>query len=140
MSLNVRSGVDTGSKVRLSGKGERGRAGGPPGDLIITYNVKPHDFFKRDGLDVHVSVPINIVQATLGSKIRVRTISGARVVLVIPEGTQSGTKFRVRKQGIKKGDRMGDQYVEIVVTVPDQLSEEDRKAMQEFGDASGLKY
>ena len=140
MSLNVRSGVDTGSKVRLSGKGERGRAGGPPGDLIITYNVKTHDFFKRDGLDVHVSVPINIVQATLGSKISVRTISGARVVLVIPEGTQSGTKFRVRKQGIKKGDRMGDQYVEIVVTVPDQLSEEDRKAMQEFGDASGLKY
>ena len=87
-----------------------------------------------------MSVPVNIVQATLGSKISVKTISGARVVLVVPEGTQSGTKFRVRKQGIEKGDRVGDQYVEIVVTVPDKLSEEDRKAMQEFGDASGLKH
>ncbi len=140
ISLNVRSGVETGTKVRLSGQGERGRAGGPPGDLIITYKVKPHRFFERDGLDVHVSVPINIVQATLGSKIRVRTISGKRVVLTVPEGTQSGTKFRIRTQGIEKGDRIGDQYVEVVVTVPDQLSEEDRKAMEEFAEASGLKH
>lgn len=140
ISLNVRPGVETGSKVRLSGQGERGRAGGPPGDLIITYKVKPHRFFRRDGLDVHVSVPINIAQATLGSKIRVRTISGKRVVLTIPEGTQSGTKFRIRKQGIEKGDRIGDQYVEVVVSVPDQLSEEDRKAMEEFAEASGLKH
>ncbi|MDE3003347.1 MAG: molecular chaperone DnaJ [Gemmatimonadota bacterium] len=140
ISLNVRSGVETGTKVRLSGQGERGRAGGPPGDLIITYKVKPHRFFKRDGLNVHVSVPINIVQATLGSKIRVRTISGKRVVLTIPEGTQSGTKFRIRKQGIEKGDRIGDQYVEVVVSVPDQLSDEDRKAMEEFAEASGLKH
>ncbi len=140
ISLNVRPGVETGTKVRLSGQGERGRAGGPPGDLIITYKVKPHRFFKRDGLDVHVSVPINIVQATLGSKIKVRTISGKRVVLTIPEGTQSGTKFRIRKQGIEKADRIGDQFVEVVVSVPDQLSEEDRKAMEEFAEASGLKH
>ena len=140
VSLSVPSGVETGSKVRLSGQGERGLAGGPPGDLIITYNVKSHRFFKREGLDVHVSVTINIVQATLGSKVSVKTISGARVVLTIPEGTQSGTKFRVRKQGIQKGDRMGDQYVEIVVNVPDELSEEDRKAMEDFAEASGLKH
>lgn len=140
ISLNVRPGVETGTKVRLSGQGERGRAGGPPGDLIITYKVKPHRFFKRDGLDVHVSVPINIVQATLGSKIKVRTISGKRVVLTIPEGTQSGTRFRIRKQGIEKGDRIGDQFVEVVVSVPDKLSDEDRKAMEEFAEASGLKH
>lgn len=140
VSLSVPSGVETGSKVRLSGQGERGLAGGPPGDLIITYNVKSHRFFKREGLDVHVSVTINIVQATLGSKVSVKTISGARVVLTIPEGTQSGTKFRVRKQGIQKGDRMGDQYVEIVVNVPHELSEEDRKAMEDFAEASGLKH
>ena len=140
IALNVRPGVETGTKVRLSGQGERGRAGGPPGDLIITYKVKPHRFFKRDGLDVHVSVPINIVQATLGSKIKVRTISGKRVVLTIPEGTQSGTRFRIRKQGIEKGDRIGDQFVEVVVSVPDKLSDEDRKAMEEFAEASGLKH
>ena len=140
ISINVRPGVDTGSKVRLSGQGERGRQGGPAGDLILTYKVKPHSFFKRDGLDVHVKVPINIVQATLGSKIRVRTISGKKVVLTIPKGTQSGTKFRIKGQGIETADRVGDQYVEVVVTVPDELSDEERKAMEEFAEASGLKH
>jgi molecular chaperone DnaJ len=85
-------------------------------------------------------VPINIVQATLGSKIRVKTISGKRVVLNIPKGTQSGTKFRIRGQGVEKGDRIGDQYVEVVVSVPDKLSDEERKAMEEFAEASGLKH
>lgn len=140
ISINVRPGVETGSRVRLSGQGERGRGGGPPGDLIISYKVKPHRFFKRHGLDVHVSVPINIVQATLGSKIRVKTISGKKVVLNIPKGTQSGTKFRVRGQGVEKGDRVGDQYVEVVVTVPDTLSDEELKAMEGFAEASGLKH
>lgn len=140
ISINVQPGVETGSRVRLSGQGERGRGGGPPGDLIINYKVKPHRFFRRDGLDVHVSIPINIVQATLGSKIRVRTISGKKVVLNIPKGTQSGTKFRVRGQGIQKGDRVGDQYVEVIVTVPEELSDEELKAMEEFAEASGLKH
>ncbi|HSH76833.1 MAG TPA: DnaJ C-terminal domain-containing protein, partial [Longimicrobiales bacterium] len=84
IQINVPAGVDSGSRVRLSGQGERGRRGGPPGDLIITYRVQPHRFFKREALDIHVTVPINIVQATLGSKIRVRTVSGKKVVLRIP--------------------------------------------------------
>lgn len=140
ISINVRPGVETGSKVRLSGQGERGRAGGAPGDLIISYKVKPHRFFKRDGLDIHVTVPINIVQATLGSKIRVKTISGRKVVLNIPKGTQSGTKFRIRGQGIEKGERVGDQYVEVVVDVPEELSDEERQAMEEFAEATGLRH
>jgi molecular chaperone DnaJ len=85
-------------------------------------------------------VPINIVQATLGSKIKVNTISGKKVVLNIPKGTQSGSKFRIRGQGIDKGDRVGDQYVEVVVTVPAELTAEERKAMEEFAEASGLKH
>jgi molecular chaperone DnaJ len=140
ISINVRPGVDTGSKARLSGQGERGRQGGPPGDLILTYKVKPHSFFRRDGLNIHVKVPINIVQATLGSKIRVSTISGKKVVLNVPKGTQSGTKFRIRGQGIQKADRVGDQYVEVAVTVPEKLTEEELKAMEEFAEASGLKH
>lgn len=140
IQINVPRGVDSGSKVRLSGQGERGRSGGKPGDLIITFKVKPHRFFRRDGLDIHVTVPINIVQATLGSKIRVRTISGKKVVLRVPAGTQSGTKFRVRGQGIEKGDRVGDQYVEVKVEVPDELSDEEQKMMEEFAEASGLKH
>ncbi len=102
--------------------------------------MKPHRFFRREGLDIHVTVPINIVQATLGSKIRVRTISGKKVVLNIPKGTQSGTKFRIRGQGIEKGERMGDQYVEVKVTVPEELSDEERSAMEGFAEASGLKH
>jgi molecular chaperone DnaJ len=140
LQVVVPAGVDTGSKVRLTGQGERGRAGGTPGDLVITFKVKPHNFFRREGLDIHVSVPINIVQATLGSKLRVRTVSGKRVVLTVPPGTQSGTRFRIRGQGIEKGGRVGDQFVEVKVAVPDELSPEQKKAMEEFAEASGLKH
>jgi molecular chaperone DnaJ len=100
----------------------------------------PHRFFTRQGLDIYVTVPINIVQATLGSKNRVRTIDEKKVVLRIPKGTQSGTKFRIKGQGIRKADRVGDQYVEVVVQVPDELSEEEQRAMQDFAEASGLKH
>jgi len=140
IQINVPAGADNGTKVRISGQGERGRAGGPPGDLIITYKVTPHRFFRREGLDIYVTVPINIVQATLGSKIRVRTIADKKVVLRIPKGTQSGTKFRIKGQGIAKGERVGDQYVEVVVQVPDKLSEEEQRAMEEFAEATGLKH
>jgi molecular chaperone DnaJ len=108
--------------------------------LIIEFKVQPDRFFTRKALDIHVTVPINIVQATLGSKIKVRTVSGKKVVLRIPKGTQSGTKFRIKGQGIKKGDRVGDQFVEVAVSVPDELSAEERQVMEEFAEASGLKH
>ncbi|NIP60040.1 MAG: molecular chaperone DnaJ, partial [Gemmatimonadetes bacterium] len=140
VQVRVPQGVERGSRVRLSGRGERGRAGGQPGDLIITFKVKPHRFFRRDGLDVHCTVPINIVQATLGTKIRVRTIHDRKVVLKVPPGTQSGTKFRVRGHGIEKGGRRGDQLVEVKVEVPEELSEEQQKAMEEFAAASEMRH
>jgi molecular chaperone DnaJ len=140
LDVNVPAGVDTGSRMRLAGQGERGTQGGQPGDLILSFKIQPHRFFKRDGLDILVTVPINIVQATLGSKIRVKTASGKKVVLKIPKGTQSGTKFRIRGQGIQKEGRIGDQYVEVVVQVPEELTDAERKAMEEFADASGLKH
>lgn len=140
IQINVPAGVETGSKVRLSGQGERGRGGGPAGDLVITFKVENHRFFRRDGLDIHVTVPINIVQATLGSKIRVNTIHGRKVVLKVPPGTQTGTRFRVRSQGIQKEERSGDQYVEVKVSVPDKLSDEEQRAMQEFAEAAGLRH
>ncbi|MEE8147474.1 MAG: molecular chaperone DnaJ [Longimicrobiales bacterium] len=140
IQVAVPPGVDSGSKVRLSGQGERGSSGGKPGDLVITFKVKPHAFFRRKGLDIYVTVPINIVQATLGSTMAVNTVGGRKVHLKIPPGTQSGTKFRIRGQGVHREGRMGDQYVEMDVTVPDQLTEEEQKAMEEFGAASGLKH
>lgn len=140
IQVTVPRGVDSGSKLRLSGQGERGAAGGPPGDLVISFKVKQHRFFRREGLDIHVTVPVNIVQATLGSKIKVRTVEDKRVVLKIPQGTQSGTRFRIRGQGIEKGDRIGDQIVEVNVTVPDELTDEEQQAMETFAQASGLKH
>lgn len=140
IQVTVPKGTDTGTRVRLSGQGERGASGGPPGDLIISFKVVPHRFFRREGLDIHVTVPINIVQATLGSKIRVRTVTGKRIVLRIPEGTQSGTRFRIRGQGVEKGERVGDQIVEVRVEVPAKLSPEEEEAMARFAEASGLKH
>ncbi len=138
--VNVPAGVESGSRMRLSGQGERGHGGGSPGDLVIVFQVKPDTFFQRDGLDIHCTVPINVAQATLGSKIRVRTVDGKRVTLKIPPGTQSGTRFRIAGQGIQKTDRRGDQYVKVKITVPEQLTPEQERLMREFAEASTLKY
>jgi molecular chaperone DnaJ len=138
--LTVPAGVDTGSKLRLTGQGGRGSGAAPPGDLIVTFKVKPDRFFHRDGLDVHCTVPINVAQATLGSKIRVRTIDGKKVALKIPPGTQSGTRFRIPGQGIEKNGRRGDQYVQVKIVVPERLGPEEERLMREFAQAAGLKY
>lgn len=138
--LKVPPGVDTGSKLRLSGQGERGAGGGPPGDLLITFQVQPDRFFRRKGLDIHCTVPVNVAQAALGSKIRVRTVEGKRVSLRIPAGTQSGTRFRIPGQGVRKGEQTGDQYVQVKITVPEQLDPEEERLMREFAEAAELRY
>ena len=140
LQITVPQGVESGAKVRLSGQGERGTGGGPPGDLIITFKVKPDPFFRRDGLDVHVTVPINLAQASLGSRIRVRTVHGKKVTLRIPAGTQSGTKFRIRGQGVAKGGKTGDQYVEARVVVPEELTDEQKAMLEEFAESAGLRH
>lgn len=140
IALKVPAGVDTGSKLRLSGQGERGGPGAAPGDLVITFRVKPDSFFRRDGLDLHCTVPINVAQATLGSRIRVRTVDNRKVTLTIPAGTQSGTRFRIPGQGIEKGGRRGDQYVKAKIVVPAGLEEEGERLMREFARETDLKY
>lgn len=140
LMVAVPAGVDTGSKLRVSGQGERAGAGGTPGDLIVTFKVLPHHFFRRDGLDVHCTVPINIAQAVLGSKIRVRTVDDKKVALRIPPGTQPGTRFRIPGQGIEKSGRRGDQYVQVKVEVPENPSPEQEKLFREFATMSGLRH
>ena len=140
MMITVPPGVDTGTKIRLKGQGGRGMRNGPPGDLLITFQVEADRFYKREGLDVIAPVPINIAQATLGSKISVKTLDGKKVAIRIPPGTASGKRFRVRNQGITKDGRTGDLIVQIEVAVPEKLTEEQEKAMREFAEASGLKY
>ena len=138
--INVPPGVDTGSKIRLKGQGGKGPRNGPPGDLIITFNVLPDKFYRRDGLDVIAAVPLNIAQATLGTKISVRTLGGKKVAIKIPLGTPSGKRFRVRGQGIQKGDKKGDLIVEVAIQVPEKLSEEQERMMKEFAESGGMKY
>lgn len=138
--LSVPAGVDTGSKLRLSGQGGRGRPGGAAGDVMITFRVKPDAFFRREGLDLHCTVPINLAQATLGSKIRVRTVDGKKVALRIPPGTQSGTRFRISGQGVEKNGRRGDQYVHVQIEVPDELDAEAERLMRQFARTAGLRH
>jgi molecular chaperone DnaJ len=127
--------------VRLKGQGGRGSNGGPPGDLVITFQVTPDRFFERDGVDVVAKVPINVAQATLGSKIQVKTLDDKKVALRVPPGTASGRRFRIRGQGIpKEGEERGDMIVEVSITVPDSLTERQQELMKEFAEAGGLKY
>ena len=125
--------TEDGERIRLRGKGEPGPAGGPPGDLILTVRVKPDRFFRREGLDLHCTVPITIVQSMLGAKIRVRTIHGKKAEVRVPPGTQSGTRLRLKGLGLERDGRKGDQYVEIQVKVPEKLSDEERELVEQLG-------
>src|SRR5687768_13107382 len=140
IAVTVPEGTDTGSKIRLRGQGGHGSKNGPPGDLIINFVVQPDRFYKREGLDLIAKVPINIAQATLGSKVNVKTPDGKKVSLKIPAGTPSGKRFRVRGQGIHKATHHGDLIVEVEIVVPEKLTEEQEKMMKEFAEAGGLKY
>ena len=128
---------EDGHRIRMRGQGEPGPAGGPPGDLILTVRVKPDRFFRREGLDIHCTVPITIVQAMLGAKIRVRTIHGTKVEVRVPPGTQSGTRLRLRGQGLEREGEKGDQYVEIQVKVPEKLTDEERELVEQLGQKLG---
>jgi molecular chaperone DnaJ len=138
--ITVPPGTDTGTRIRLKGQGGRGQHNGPPGDLVITFQVESDRFFRREGLDVIAPVPINIAQATLGSRISVRTLDGKKVAIRIPPGTANGKRFRVRGQGIDKDGQKGDLIVEVNVQVPEKLTEDQERAMREFAEAGGLKY
>ena len=140
VAITVPAGVDTGSKIRLKGQGGRGAKNGPSGDLLITFTVQPDRFYRREGLDLIAPVPINVAQATLGSRVSVRTLDGRKVAVKIPPGTQSGRRFRVRGQGISKDAHTGDLIVEPVVQLPEDLTPEQEEAMKKFAEAAGLKY
>lgn len=138
--LNVRipPGVDTGSRLRSSGNGEAGLAGGNPGDLYIVLTVKEHELFERQGEDLFCEIPIKFTLATLGGTIEVPTLSG-KASLKIPTATQSGTTFRLRGKGMPslRGGHHGDQLVRVHVEVPTSLTSEQRKILEEFARVSG---
>ncbi len=140
VNITVPSATETGDRVLLRGQGQSNGQGTPPGDLVITFQVQPDRFFRREGLDIVADIPINVAQAALGTRVRVRTLDGKKVLLRIPPGTQSGRRFRIKGQGLEKNGRRGDQLVGVQVTVPDELTPEQQELMKKFADSAGLKY
>jgi molecular chaperone DnaJ len=122
----------------LRGEGEAGIKGGPAGDLYVNIRVQPHPIFKREGYNVICEIPITFTQAALGSELDVPTIEGT-IKYTIPEGTQTGTVFRLKNKGIKhlNSNAKGDQFIKINVDVPTKLSEKQKELLREFAEISG---
>lgn len=131
--VNIPAGVDSGSKVRVAGKGHGGSNGGPPGDIYLTVNVAPHPIFTREGDNIKLNVPITVTEAALGSKIEVPTVEGSSN-MKIPPGTQSGQIFRLREKGAPslRGGSRGDQLVEVKVVVPPVRDERSKEILREL--------
>jgi len=136
VTLNIPAGVDNGNTLRIAGEGDCGINGGPAGNLNVEVNVRPHPIFKRNGFDVECDVPITFAQAVLGDTIEVPTIDGS-VKLSVSEGTQSGTKQRLKGKGIKRLQRegRGDQYVNLKVEVPKNLTKKQKDLLKAFEDS-----
>ncbi|MFZ1986730.1 MAG: molecular chaperone DnaJ [Desulfatitalea sp.] len=133
VTVKIPAGVDSDSRLRLSGEGEAGAMGGPAGDLYVFIHVKPHDFFRREENDVICQIPISFVQATLGDKIVVPTLKGEKT-LEIPKGTQFGDVFRFRSEGVPslRTGRPGDQVIQVTVKTPTNLNKKQEALLKEF--------
>ena len=137
ISVNIPAGIDDGQTISLRGQGHAGANGGPKGDLLITVSVKAHALFERDGSSVLFEMPISFVQAALGAEVEVPTLDG-KVKYTIPEGTQTGTTFRLRGKGIPylNGNGRGDQYVTVNIETPRSLTKEQKELLRQFGEAT----
>jgi len=133
ITVRIPPGVANGYRMRVPGKGNTGRAGGPPGDLYLILSVRPHEFFRREGNDIVCAVPITVTEAALGTKIEVPSIDG-KALLRIPPGTQSGQKFRLRGKGAPslRGELKGNQIVEVRVIVPRVADERSKEILREL--------
>lgn len=133
LSVKIPPGVDTGDRIRLTGEGEGGRNGGPPGDLYVEVRVREHPIFERDGANLSCEVPVSFATAALGGTVEVPTLGG-HVSLKIPEETQSGRVFRLRDQGVKpvRGGAPGDLFCRVVVETPVRLTEEQKELLRNF--------
>jgi len=131
--VNIPPGVDSGSKVRVAGKGNGGLSGGPDGDLYLMVNVAAHPIFKREGDNIHLTVPVTVSEAALGSKIEVPTVDGS-ATMKIPPGTQSGQVFRLREKGAPslRGGTRGDQLVEVKLVLPPVRDERTKEILREL--------
>ena len=138
LSVNIPAGVETGTRIRLSGEGEAGLRGGPAGDLYIFIEVADHALFQRDGIDLFCRVPVSMAKAALGGELEVPTIDGGRSRVKVPEGSQSGRQMRLRGKGMPqlRGPGVGDMYIELAVETPVSLTSEQKELLRKFEELS----
>jgi molecular chaperone DnaJ len=134
LSVNIPPGVEDGTRIRLASEGEAGVRGGPPGDLYIFLSMAAHPFFQREGADLHCRVPVSMVTAAVGGEFEVPTIDGGKTRVKVPEGTQSGRRFRLQGKGmpVLRARQSGDMYVQVVVETPRNLTKKQRELLTEF--------
>ncbi|WP_437230838.1 DnaJ C-terminal domain-containing protein [Planctomicrobium sp. SH661] len=134
LSVKIPAGIEDGQSIRLAGLGEPGLQGGPAGDLLVTIHIAPHPYFRREGRNLLVDVPVTITEAGLGAKIDVPTLSDGTVTMTLPPGTSSGAKLRLKGKGLEnpKTHVKGDQFVIIKIVVPKDLNERSRELLEEF--------
>ncbi|HBM16561.1 MAG TPA: molecular chaperone DnaJ [Lentisphaeria bacterium] len=140
IQIHIPPGVDTGSRLRVSGEGESGVNGGNDGDLFVVIHVRRHEVFQRDGLDLMCDIPIDFVTAALGGTVDVPTITG-QAKMRIPEGTQTGTILRLKEKGVPSlhGGKRGDQHIKVFVEVPQNLTKQQKDKLNEFGQLENVK-
>src|SRR3954469_5201961 len=134
LSVNIPQGVEAGTRIGLAGAGEAGVRGGPPGDLYIFLSLSSHEFFQRDGADLHCRVPISMVAAALGGEFEVPTIDKGKTKVKVPSGTQSGRRFRIASKGmpVLRSRQTGDMYVQVMVETPQNLTKKQQELLTEF--------
>jgi molecular chaperone DnaJ len=134
LSVNIPPGVEDGTRIRLAGEGEAGLRGGPAGDLYIFLSITAHPFFQREGADLHCLVPVSMVAAAIGGEFEVPLIGGGKTQVKVPEGTQSGRRFRLQGKGmpVLRSRQSGDMYVQVVVETPQNLTKRQRELLAEF--------
>ena len=134
LSVNIPAGVEDGTRIRLAGEGEAGLRGGPPGDLYIFLSLAAHEFFQRDGADLHCRVPISMITAALGGEFEVPSIDGGKARVKVPGGTQTGRRFRLTAKGmpVLRSKQTGDMYVQVSVETPQNLTKKQRELLTEF--------
>ena len=134
LSVNIPAGVEDGTRIRLAGEGEAGVRGGPSGDLYIFLSIAAHAFFQREGADLHCRVPVSMIAAALGGEFEVPTIDGGKTRVKVPEGMQTGQRFRLAGKGmpVLRSRQSGDMYVQVVVETPQKLTKKQRELLAEF--------
>ena len=141
LEIKIPAGVETGSRLRVTGEGEAGVNGGPSGDLFVVLHVKEHDIFERQGANLYSAVPVSFAQAALGAEVKVKTLDGEED-LKIPAGTQTGTVFRLKSHGMPAlgGRGKGDLFVAVTLITPKTLTKQQRKLLEQLAEVEDTEF